>query len=107
MLVEDEDGLRAMASRLLTRNGYRVREAEDGADAIRLAADPALPTELLVTDMVMPGMLGDEVIDRVRAIRPGCAPSSSPGTPSRCLTSMASPRGTLTSCKSPLPKSPC
>jgi hypothetical protein len=71
LLVEDEDGLRAMASRLLTRNGYRVCEAEDGADAVRLAADPARPIELLVTDMVMPGMLGNEVIDRVRAIRPG------------------------------------
>jgi hypothetical protein len=71
LLVEDEDGLRAMASRLLTRNGYGVCEAEDGADAIRLAADPARPIELLVTDMVMPGMLGNEVIDRVRALRPG------------------------------------
>jgi PAS domain S-box-containing protein len=71
LLVEDEDGLRAMASRLLTRNGYRVCEAEDGADAVRLAANPALPIELLVTDMVMPGMLGNEVIDQVQAIRPG------------------------------------
>jgi hypothetical protein len=71
LLVEDEDGLRAMASRLLTRNGYRVREAEDGSDAVRQAADPALPVELLVTDMVMPGMLGNEVIDRVQALRPG------------------------------------
>jgi PAS domain S-box-containing protein len=71
LLVEDEVGLRAMASRLLTRNGYRVCEAEGGADAVRLAANPATRIDLLVTDMVMPGMLGNEVVDRVHAVRPG------------------------------------
>ena len=60
-----------MASRILARNGYQVREAEDGADAVRLADDPAQRIDLLVTDMVMPGMLGNEVVDRVRALRPG------------------------------------
>ena len=70
LLVEDEESLRAMATRILARNGYQVWAAEDGADAVRRAADPALVVDLLVTDMVMPGMLGVEVMTRVRAIRP-------------------------------------
>jgi PAS domain S-box-containing protein len=71
LLVEDEESLRTMASRLLARNGYQVVEASDGPGALRRAADPAERIDLLVTDMVMPGMLGNEVVDRVRAIRPG------------------------------------
>jgi hypothetical protein len=71
LLVEDEEGLRAMTGRILARNGYRVREMDGGAAAIRLAADPAERVDLLVTDLVMPGMLGNEVVDRVRDLRPG------------------------------------
>jgi PAS domain S-box-containing protein len=70
LLVEDEEGLRTMASRLLDRNGYQVRAAAGGADAVRLAQDPAQRVDLLVTDMIMPGMLGNEVAARVRAARP-------------------------------------
>jgi PAS domain S-box-containing protein len=71
LLVEDEDSLRTMASRLLGRNGYAVAEAADGPGALRLLADQAQRVDLLVTDMVMPGMLGNEVVERARAIRPG------------------------------------
>ncbi len=71
LLVEDEASLRLMASRILARNGYRVREAADGPGALLLAGDPGERIDLLVTDMVMPGMLGHEVVDRIRAIRPG------------------------------------
>jgi PAS domain S-box-containing protein len=70
LLVEDEESLRTMATRILARNGYQVCAAENGADAVRRAADPAFPVDLLVTDMVMPGMLGVEVVARVRATRP-------------------------------------
>jgi hypothetical protein len=71
LLVDDEENLRAMAGRILARNGYLVREADDGAAAVRLAGEPAERFDLLVTDMVMPGMLGTEVAERVRALRPG------------------------------------
>jgi signal transduction histidine kinase/ActR/RegA family two-component response regulator len=70
LLVEDEESLRAMASRILARNGYLVCSAENGADAVRRAADPGFQVDLLVTDMVMPGMLGVEVVTRVRTTRP-------------------------------------
>jgi PAS domain S-box-containing protein len=71
LLVEDEESLRKMASRLLARNGYQVCEAEDGAVAVGRAEDTAERIDLLVTDMVMPEMLGGEVVERIRAIRPG------------------------------------
>jgi PAS domain S-box-containing protein len=70
LLAEDEESLRTMASRILTRNGYQVCQAADGADAVRRAEDPAQHIDLLITDMVMPGMLGSEVVVRVRAVRP-------------------------------------
>ena len=70
LLAEDEESLRTMATRILSRNGYQVRSAGSGAEAVRQAADPANPVDLLVTDMVMPGMLGIEVVARIRAARP-------------------------------------
>jgi DNA-binding response OmpR family regulator len=70
LLVEDEESLRTMASRLLARNGYQVCEAEHGAVAVRRAEDRAQRIDLVVTDMVMPEMLGGEVVERIRAIRP-------------------------------------
>jgi PAS domain S-box-containing protein len=70
LLVEDEESLRVMASRILTRNGYLVCAAEDGAGAVRLAADRTHPIDLLVTDMVMPAMLGIEVATQVHVARP-------------------------------------
>jgi hypothetical protein len=71
LLVEDEAGLRAMASRILSRNGYAVLEADGGPSAIARAGDLGQHIDLLITDMVMPGMLGTEVVDGVRALRPG------------------------------------
>jgi PAS domain S-box-containing protein len=70
LLVEDEESLRTMATRILARNGYLVCSAENGADAVGRAAAPGFPVDLLVTDMVMPGMLGVEVVTRVRTTRP-------------------------------------
>jgi len=70
LLVEDEQGMRALAARILSGGGYLVREAADGAAAIQLASDRGERVDLLVTDIAMPGMLGTEVADRVRAIRP-------------------------------------
>jgi CheY-like chemotaxis protein len=70
LLVEDEASLRELASRILTRNGYHVRAASTAPAAPGIAADAAQPVDLLLTDVVMPEMLGNEVARRVRAIRP-------------------------------------
>lgn|GEM_PF-1647452 len=71
LLVEDEESLRQLTSRILMRNGYRVCAASNGAEAVVKAGDPAQPIDLLLTDVIMPQMLGHEVAARVGAIRPG------------------------------------
>ncbi len=71
LLVEDEDSLRELTNRILTRNGYQVCAAGRGAEAVRLASDPAQVIDLLLTDVVMPEMMGNEVAERIAAIRPG------------------------------------
>ena len=71
LIVEDEESLRQLTSRILTRSGYQVCVVTTGAEAVRRARDPAQPIDLLLTDVVMPEMLGNEVAARVVAVRPG------------------------------------
>jgi two-component system, cell cycle sensor histidine kinase and response regulator CckA len=71
LLTEDEQDVREIAREFLESAGYRVIEAKDGADAIRLAAAHRGEIQLLVTDMVMPGMTGQELAVRLQAEYPG------------------------------------
>jgi signal transduction histidine kinase len=71
LLVEDEDQVRALGSRILAAAGYRVREACNGRDALRLLeADGGVP-DLLLTDVVMPEMGGAELWEALRTRWPG------------------------------------
>jgi hypothetical protein len=70
LLVEDEPSLWKLAHRILTRGGYRVCDAATPADAIRRASDLEQPIDLLLTDVIMPEMMGNEVAARIRAVRP-------------------------------------
>jgi PAS domain S-box-containing protein len=70
LVVEDEESLRQLTTRILARNGYQVCAVRNGAEAVRRAGDPAQPITLLLTDVVMPEMLGNEVAARIGAIRP-------------------------------------
>ncbi|HET6531175.1 MAG TPA: PAS domain S-box protein [Actinoplanes sp.] len=71
LMVEDEDALRQVTTRILTRAGYRVLAANGGAQAIHIAQNHPEPIDLLLTDVIMPKMLGNEVAAHVCAIRPG------------------------------------
>jgi PAS domain S-box-containing protein len=71
LLVEDEESLRELTSRILLRHGYQVRPVARGSEAVRLASDPAQVIDLLLTDVVMPEMMGNEVAERIDVIRPG------------------------------------
>ncbi|MEV0562388.1 PAS domain S-box protein [Dactylosporangium sp. NPDC050588] len=68
LLVEDEDALREVTRRILTRNGYKVITAANGAEALALVAE-ATQLDLLLTDVIMPEMVGKELAERVRALR--------------------------------------
>jgi PAS domain S-box-containing protein len=70
VLVEDEGHVRAIASRMLTRLGYTVHAFADGPSAIAAVAQLAEIPPLLVTDVVMPGMNGQVLMERLLELRP-------------------------------------
>ena len=71
LVVEDEDALREVTRRLLSRNGYQVLVAAGGDAALELAAGHPGGIDVLLADVVMPKMPGREVAERVRALQPG------------------------------------
>jgi CheY-like chemotaxis protein len=70
LVVEDEDAVRKLVCRTLERCGHEVLQAPDGARALELCAQHDAPIDLLLTDMVMPGMNGREVAVQVSALQP-------------------------------------
>ena len=70
LLVEDEPAVRAIARRVLERQGYRVIEAANGAEALSVSAAYGSRIHLVVSDAVMPGMSGAEVTGRLQEERP-------------------------------------
>jgi CheY-like chemotaxis protein len=71
LLAEDENDVREVAREFLESGGYKVIEAPDGATALRLAAEHRGEIGILITDMVMPKMTGQELARRLRAERNG------------------------------------
>jgi PAS domain S-box-containing protein len=71
LLVEDEPALLEAGRRILSRSGYRVLTAADGPAAIDLAAHEDRPIDLLLTDVLMPAMLGTELADQLSRETPG------------------------------------
>jgi two-component system cell cycle sensor histidine kinase/response regulator CckA len=72
LLAEDEEAVRILTTRLLERMGHRVVAAASGGEALDLlAAAGEEGFDLLLTDVVMPGLSGPELADRVRAEQPG------------------------------------
>ncbi|HEY2704490.1 MAG TPA: ATP-binding protein [Candidatus Dormibacteraeota bacterium] len=71
LVVEDEEAMREVTRRILARNGYQVITARGGEDALAIVRAHDGRIDLLLTDVVMPQMLGKEVAERVAALLPG------------------------------------
>ncbi len=71
LLVEDDPSLRALIVSVLEDGGYEVLQASNGLDAIELAERHRGQIDLLLTDIVMPGLSGPELAQRLRGLRPG------------------------------------
>jgi signal transduction histidine kinase/ActR/RegA family two-component response regulator len=70
LLVEDEDSVREVAKNILQSSGYRVITARNGEEALDLVAGCTETISLLFTDLVMPGLGGRELVNRLRDSRP-------------------------------------
>ena len=70
LLVEDEPAVRHLVQRVLAARGYEVLEAQDVAHAAKLATDYDGPIHLLLSDIVMPGLSGPDLAQRIVAQRP-------------------------------------
>ena len=71
LLVEDDAAVRAVAERMLRRGGYTILSAEHAEHGLDLARAHEGEIDLLVTDVVMPGLSGPELARRLRDLRPG------------------------------------
>jgi len=70
LLVEDEGSVRELVRETLETKGYRVLEAENGEAALRITNQHSDPIDILITDVVMPGMSGRELSTRMRTSHP-------------------------------------
>lgn len=70
LLVEDEEAVRRVGERFLRRQGYNVLVASGGAEALQLVAQADPKPDLLFTDVMMPGMSGFELAEKLRVMQP-------------------------------------
>ena len=70
LLVDDEPMIRDVTTRILLESGYQVLEARNGADALQIQSEWKDEIDLLITDVVMPLMGGQELEERLKRLRP-------------------------------------
>ena len=71
LIVEDEDGVRKLTRKILSKQGYKILEAASGGDALLLCEQMDEPVHLLLSDVVMPGINGPELARRIKTLSPG------------------------------------
>ncbi len=73
LIVEDDPGVRSLAVKILWGHGYTVIESADAANALNKAEINETPIHLVLTDVVMPGMKGPELYEKIRILHPEAA----------------------------------
>ena len=86
LVVEDQEQVRRMAVRVLREYGYRVLEAGNPGEALLHCERYAGPIHLMLTDVVMPGMTGPELVDRIKPLRPSVEVLFMSGYSERAIT---------------------
>jgi PAS domain S-box-containing protein len=71
LAIDDEAAIRDVAHRVLTNAGYQVATAPNGQEGLDLLRDPGMPADLVLTDVVMPGITGQALADQIQVVRPG------------------------------------
>jgi len=71
LLVEDDQDVRALTAKILRELGYNVLEAENAGEAVQTINHCTAAIHLILTDVVMPGMAGPELLQRVKSTNPG------------------------------------
>jgi PAS domain S-box-containing protein len=93
LVVDDDDAFRRGVHRILTRVGYNLLEARGGAEAVELHAKSSTGVDLLLTDLVMPGMSGEELANALRARQPSLKVIYMTGYASKALAAPAGEEG--------------
>ncbi len=70
LVVEDEPDVRRMAERILTQSGYSVIGSDRGEEALEICRGGEQTIDLLLTDVIMPGMVGTDLVEELRRLRP-------------------------------------
>lgn len=81
LLVDDEPALLELLKKFLERNGHRVEASANPSDALRLFTTEPGRFDMVVTDLTLPGMTGEEMIERMRAASPRLRAVISSGYP--------------------------
>ncbi len=103
LLVEDEPMVRLITTKILSKMGFTVLEAEAGDVALRIAEQHATPIYLIITDVVMPRMRGPELVRQMLARNPGVRVVYMSGYNEEGITGLGALDSATRSCKSPSP----
>lgn len=71
LLVEDDENVRRMATQMLKILGYTIFAAASPQDALTICREVAQPIDCVVTDVIMPGMSGRQLVEEISTLRPG------------------------------------
>ena len=103
LLVEEDDDVRGLMHKFLEREGYQLLEAQNAAEAEAIAEVYPEPIHVLVTDVLMPGMTGEQLAARLKPLRPTLKTLLVSGNGHDVLEPPARPRGDMTLLSKPFP----